>query len=200
MKETMRHTIAVTLALPLLLAGAPASADDVEDSIQEALMAYKAGAYRDAIENLDYASQLIMQMKGKGLERFLPPPLSGWAAQAATSQAEAAAMFGGGVTAQRVYSKGAARVTVKIVTDSPMLQGLMMMFSNPMFATAEGGQLQRIRRQKAIMKFDPATRKGEITLAVDNRFLVTIEGEGATADELKAYAEAIDYRKLKASN
>ncbi len=174
-------------------------ADDVEDSIKEALGYYQSGEYKDALDSLDYASQLIMQMKGKGLEAFLPEPLSGWTAQKATSQAAGAAMFGGGVTAERTYSKGPSTVTVKIITDSPMLQGMMMMFSNPMFASADGGRLERIARQKAIVKFDPATNKGEITMAVANRFLVTIKGSGVTREELKTYAEAIDYRKLKSS-
>jgi hypothetical protein len=191
--------VVFSLFFILITSSVSGYADDVEDSIKEALGYYQSGEYKDALDSLDYASQLIMQMKGKGLEAFLPEPLSGWTAQKATSQAAGAAMFGGGVTAERTYSKGPSTVTVKIITDSPMLQGMMMMFSNPMFASADGGRLERIARQKAIVKFDPATNKGEITMAVANRFLVTIKGSGVTREELKTYAEAIDYRKLKSS-
>ena len=107
------------------------------------------------------------------------------------------AMFGGGVTAEREYSKDASSVTVRIVTDSPMMQGMMMMFSNPMFAASDEGKLERIGRQKAIVKYDAGNREGEINIVVAKRFLVTIEGNDVSAEDLKAYASAIDYKKLK---
>lgn len=172
-------------------------ADDIEDSIQEALQYYKSGVYKDAVETLNYASQLIQQKKGKGLESFLPEPLNGWTAQNAISQAAGAAMFGGGVSAEREYSKGSSSVSIKIITDSPLMQGMMMMFSNPMMATSDGGKLERIGRQKAIVKFDPSSKQGDIRIVVANRFLVLIEGRNTTMEDMKEYAKAIDYKKLK---
>ena len=172
-------------------------ADDIEDSIKEALQYYKSGEYKDAVENLNYASQLIQQKKGKGLESFLPEPLKGWTAQKASSQAAGAAMFGGGVTAERKYSKGSSSITIKIITDSPLMQSMMMMFSNPMIATSDGGKLERIGRQKAIVKFDANSKQGEIKIVVANRFLVLIEGRKITKEDMKEYAKAIDYKKLK---
>lgn len=194
------HTLkAVGIAVSLIAFSGAGYADDVEDSINEALEYYQNGEYKDATESLNYASQLISQMKGKALEASLPEALDGWSAQAPTSEAAGAAMFGGGITAERVYSKGSSSVTIRIVTDSPMMQAMMMMFSNPMFATADGGKLERIGRQKAIVKFDAGSRQGDINIVVDNRFLVTIEGGDISVEDLKAYAEAIDYKKLKAS-
>jgi hypothetical protein len=55
-----------------------------------------------------------------------------------------AAVPGGGVSAERRYKKGAASVTVQIIADSPMLQGIMMMFSNPMLAGADGVKIEKI--------------------------------------------------------
>ena len=172
-------------------------ADDIEDSIQEALEYYKSGEYKDAVESLNYASQLIQQKKGKGLESFLPEPLKGWAAQKSSSQAAGAAMFGGGVTAERKYSKDSSSISISIITDSPLMQGMMMMFSNPMFAASDGGKLERIGRQKAIVKFDPNSKQGEIKIVVANRFLVIIEGREITKEDMKEYAKMIDYKKLK---
>lgn len=171
-------------------------ADDITSSINEALQYYKNGEYTDAVESLNYASQLIQQKKGSGLEAFLPEPLSGWTAQAPTSQAAGAAMFGGGVTAERRYSKGSSSITLQIITDSPLMQGVMMMFSNPMFAASDGGKLEKIAGQKAIVKCDPVNKKGEIKIVVANRFFVLIEGNGITKEDLKGYAAAIDYKKL----
>ncbi len=182
----------------LTLLAFPGHADDVKQTIDESLQYYEQGEYNDAVDSLNYAIQLIQQKKGKSLEAFLPAPLSGWQAQDSKSQSVGAAMFGGGLTAERKYSKGNARITVQIVTDSPVLQGVMMMFSNPMFASSDGGKLERIGRQKAIVKYDSDKKRGDIQVVVAKRILVTIEGDQVNLDDLKAYAKAIDYKKLAA--
>jgi hypothetical protein len=198
MPEPGRKLKAVAIAASLVVFSGTSHADDVEDSINEALEYYHDGEYKDAVESLNYATQLIQQKKGGVLETLLPEPLDGWSAQPPSSQAAGAAMFGGGVTAERTYSKNSSSVDIKIITDSPIMQSMMMMFSNPMFAASDGGKLERIGRQKAIVKFDATSKQGEINIVVDKRFLVTIEGSDVSAEELKAYAEAIDYKKLKA--
>ena len=105
-------------------------------------------------------------------------------------------MFGGGVNAEREYSKGNSRISISIMSDSPLLQSVMMMFSNPMFATADGGKMERINRQKAIVKYSPADKSGELQMVVNNRFLVTVEGSDISREELLEYATAIDVKKM----
>jgi hypothetical protein len=188
----------IALCLCAGVASLSAGADDIEESIQEGLKAYQAGDFQGAAGSLEYAAQLIRQKRGTALQAVLPQPLPGWQAEEATSQAAAAAMFGGLTSVERVYHKGAATVTVRIMTDSPMMQGMMMLFTNPAAAAAGGMKLQRIGDQKAMVKFDAAAKDGEVTLAVANRFLVTIESKGAEQQELMAYAGAVDYKKLQA--
>ena len=186
----------VWLSVAFLVFCTPGYADDITVSINEALQYYKDGKYTDAVESLNYASRLIQQKKGEFLESFLPQPLSGWTAESATSESAGAAMFGGGVATQRQYRKGSSSVLIQIITDSPLLQGVMMMFSNPMFAASDGGKLERIGGEKAIVKFDPANKNGEIKIVVANRFLVSIEGTEVTREDLKGYASTIDYKKM----
>ena len=185
-----------TTVLMVLCLSFSAMADDVTDSITEAMEQYKKGEYAAAIGSLNYASQLIGQKKGESLETLLPKPLAGWNAEKATSQAAGAAVFGGGVTANRSYSKDDKEVSVSYITDSPMLQGIMMMFSNPMFATADGGKLEKINGQKAIVNYDEDGKSGEIKLVIANRFLITIEGSNVDLKDLKDYAGSIDFNKL----
>ncbi|MGD9973108.1 MAG: hypothetical protein AB7S77_08625 [Desulfatirhabdiaceae bacterium] len=187
------------LVLTIFLALAPLGsvcADDVTDSINEALKQYENGEFADAVQSLDYASQLIRQKKGGQLEAFLPAPLAGWKAEEAQSSAAGAAMFGGGVTAERSYTKGDSRMQVNIITDSPMMQGMMVMFSNPMMATADGGKLEKINGEKAIVKYSKENKDGNINLVVGNRFMITIDGSDITREDLLAYAKAIDFKKL----
>ena len=193
----IRKIVAISI-LGVCLAGnvSGAEEDDVVNSINEGMEFYKNGEFAEATSSLNYAVQLIQQKKGESLSGLLPEPLDGWAAEEAQSQAAGAAMFGGGVTAERSYSKDNSRISIQVVTDSPMLQGVMMMFSNPMFATADGGKMVRVGRQKAIVKFTPEDESGDLQMVVNNRFLVTVEGSGISQDDLVNYAKAIDTKKM----
>ena len=175
-----------------------AFADDVTDAINEALQNYNDGKFSDAMTSLNYASQLIGQKKGGDLQSFLPQPLGGWEAEEASSQSMGAAMLGGGVSAERQYNKGSSSIRIQIVTDSPMIQSMMMMFGNPMLAGADGGKMEKISGEKAIVKYNATEKTGTITLVIANRFLVTLDGNDAALEDLKAYAGKIDYKKLAA--
>jgi len=183
---------------PLLLASVTsfASADDVVDTLNEAIKSYQEGEYGVATEDINYALQLIKQKKSEGLETYLPEVLSGWTAGKAESKTAGAGMFGGGIVTSREYRKDSSKIKIEIITDSPILQSMMGLFSNPMFAASDGGKLERIKRQKAIVKYNEKRQRGEITIIVDRRFLVKIEGQNISPDDLKAYAKAIDFKKL----
>jgi len=188
----------IVAAVFLFIVSSPVMADDVTDSINEALKQYNNGEFADAVQSLDYASQLIRQKKGGQLEAFLPEPIPGWKAEDAKSQALGSAMFGGGVTAERSYVKGDSRVNVKIITDSPLMQAMMMMFSNPMMATSDGGKLEKISGEKAIMKYGNDNKDGSINMVIAGRFLITVEGNDVVRQDLIAFAQGIDFKKLAA--
>ncbi|MHC1727793.1 MAG: hypothetical protein AB9866_17615 [Syntrophobacteraceae bacterium] len=190
-------TVAVAF-LFISVVSSPVLADDVTDSINEALKQYNSGEFADAVQSLDYASQLIRQKKGGQLEAFLPKPISGWKAEDAKSQAIGSAMFGGGITAERSYVKGNSRVNVKIITDSPMMQVMSMMFSNPMMATSDGGKLEKISGEKAIVKYSNDNKDGNINMVIAGRFLITVEGNDVARQDLIAFAQGIDFKKLAA--
>jgi hypothetical protein len=175
-----------------------AESDPVLDTIKEATEYYKDGDFAGAAGSLDYAAQLIRQKRGEGMTNLLPAPLEGWTAEDASSQAAGTSMFGGGTSAEREYSKEDASVTIRIMTDSPMLQGVATMLNNPMFAGADGGKLERINKQKAIVKYEESDRSGSINLMVGSTVLVTIEGNYVDLEDLRAYAAAIDYQAIAA--
>jgi len=148
---TKARGLVAVLFCSMVFAGV-AYGDDVTDAINEALKNYKDGKLSEALNSLSYASQLIGQKKGGDLQSFLPQPLSGWSAEEATSQATGAAMLGGGISAERRYNKDSSSVTVQIFTDSPMLQGMMMMLQNPAVVGSDGGKMEKIAGERAIVK------------------------------------------------
>ena len=172
-------------------------ADEITDSIEEAMAYYKENNYVEASNSLDYASQLIRQKRSGKLEAFLPEPLAGWSAEDVKSQAAGPGYLGGMISAKRKYKKDKSSVTMEIITDSPTLQSMIMLFSNPAYASADGGKLTKIKRQKAIVKYNPSRKNGEINIVVAKQYLVSVKGRNVNKNDLVDYASAIDYKNLK---
>jgi hypothetical protein len=172
-------------------------ADEITDSIEEAAEYYKENNYVEAANSLDYASQLIRQKRSGNLEALLPEPLAGWSADDVKSQAAGPGYLGGMISAKRKYKKEKSSVTIEIITDSPALQSMVMVFSNPAYASADGGKLTKIKRQKAIIKYHPSQKNGEINIVVAKQYLVSVKGRNINENELVDYASAIDYKRLK---
>jgi hypothetical protein len=195
-KTALRLLIALFIGVSIFISGA-VWADEITDSIEEATEYYKEGDFVEAVNSLDYASQLIRQKRSSKLESFLPEPLAGWSAEDVKSQATGAGFLGGMISAKRKYKKDKSSVTVEIITDSPALQSMVMMFSNPAYASADGGKLTKIKRQKAIVKYHPSQKSGEINIVVAKQYLVSIKGRNINKNDLVDYASAIEYKKLK---
>lgn len=168
----------------------PAVADEVRDSIQEALAAYEKNDLAAAKQALDYASELINQKNAEDLGAVLPKPMAGWTADDLETSNAAAGLFGGTRVA-RSYNKSGARVAVQVLTDSPMLASWMPMLANPKIAAAVG-KLTKVSKYRAMQ-----TKKGQLILVVANRYLIIVDGSGSFEDKT-AYAEAIDFNKLEA--
>ena len=183
------------LSLILLFLSTPTSADDITDTMEEAMSAYKKGDYVQAKEDLTYVMELLKQKKGETIQGFLPKALDGWKAEKAKSENAGSGMLGGGSTTSRTYTKDKSKIVISVVTDSPLLQGLGSLLGNPMFNS--GGKLKRINREKATIKYNEKNKSGDVTIMLDKRFLVTVEGSKVTEDELIEYAKAIDFKKIK---
>lgn len=194
----MKSILRLVPAFALVAALSPLRADEVTDNLDTAKTAYEAGNYSEAITAIDYANQLIRQKKGDELKKFLPDAPKGWEADEAESEAAATSMLGGGVTTKRSYRRGDSNVTIKIQSDSPMLQATAMMLSNPMFMSGNGAKMETLKGQKVSVTFKSGGDSGEIKAVVDNRYLVEIEGNSLTRDDLMIFAKALDYAKLAA--
>jgi hypothetical protein len=178
----------------------PVYADEILDAMNEAIEAYKEKEYGEAAESLDYAKQLIQQLRSEVIMKFLPEALPGW--ESKTAQTQSMGMLGGMTGVEKEYWKpgtgdqGRKRITINIMAESPMMQGMMAMF-NPMYAGAQGGKLQKIKRNKAIVKYDPDSRSGEANVLVDKRYIVSVKGNSVDEKDLLDYAQAVDYKGLK---
>ena len=185
----MRKLIAAA-ALVAIVAG-PAGADEVEETLEAALEAYRAGDIALAKEEVDFAAQLIAQQKAAGLAAFLPGPLDGWEKEESGSEGASPAMFGGGSMASATYKGEAGRVEIQMMADNQMVASMAAMLGNAAMM-GQMGTVKRKGRQKYVV-----TNQGEVQALVDNRILVQISGS-ADAAVKEAYFEAIDLEGLAA--
>jgi len=191
-------SILAPVSVALLLSFSPMlQADDVKDQIDEAIKAYENNDYNMAITALDSASTLIRQKKGELVSKLLPEPLDGWEASEAKSSAAAGGMFGGGISAERRYTQKSdgkvVALTISITTDSPLMQTMGMMFSNPMFM-GQDNKLTVINGEKAIAN----ERDNSLTSMIANKVMVKIDGDKKVSPEtLKEYFKAIDFKAIK---
>ena len=184
----MRFTTFATAIAIAAMSALPAAADDVTEAIEEAVAAYEEGDLAYAKESLEFAAQLIGQMKTGTLAALLPEALDGWEAGETETETMGAAMFGGGSTASRTYAKDGKVVEIEYIADSPILAQMAAMFANPAMM---GGKAVRIGRQRAVIDDD-----GTIQFLVDNRIMVRVGGDASVEDKT-AYAKTIDARALK---
>ena len=179
----MRPLIAA-IAMSLSTAG-PMMADEITETLQSAIQAHEEGDTQYALEELDYARQLLQAQKTDALVEFLPAAPEGWTREVDTEMNAGLAMMGGGTGAEATYQGEGQRITVTIMADNPMVGAMGGMISN---AAMLGARVERLGRQKFMVK------DGEVTGLVDNRILVKTTG-GEVADML-ALLETMDFRAL----
>lgn len=184
------------LTVGLLACFSLAHADDFSETLKTAKEAYDEGDLAGAQEELNYARQLLGQMRAKALQGFLPEALPGWernVAKDSRSGGGGLAIMGGGVTASAKYkaTEGRDRLTISLIADSPMLQGMGMLFSNAAMAGSGQGEMKRIKRQKVLVKAN-----GDLTTLIDKRLMVEIKGR-APAEVKEEFFKTIDFKKLK---
>lgn len=166
--------------------------DDVTAELVAGVQAYLDGNIAEAKTTLEFAVQLISQLKAKGLSAFLPAALSDeWTKTEGDSQAMGASMFGGGISTSAKYAKGAEECTITITGDSPMIQTFSMMISNPMLATSSGAVVKRVNGERVMID------KNKKIQAIVNNFFLQYEGNCTEADKIK-YVETTDFEGLKA--
>ncbi len=177
--------------LAFLSAATLLSADPIKDSIEQAITAYDAGRLTEAAGQFDYAAQLIREQKGSRIGDALPEAPEGWEAGEVNVEAMNTGFAGSMIQAKRQYTRGSDRVNIEVLSDSPMVPQMSMMFNNPALIRQTGAQLVRVNGQPAILK-DENTK--ELTMIVAGSVLVTVRGNGDGVDAalVQDFASKID--------
>ena len=200
-----RICLALPVAALLLGSFAPTSvrADEIREQLELAIELFEEGDYAGTITELQFAIGEIQSLLGAAFAQTFPPAPEGWTA-AEPSREAGAAFMGGGTMVNRRYSEddGSGSMEAQLIIDNPMIQGMAALFSNPaMLAANPNMERVRMGRENAILDFDPAAGRGEITyMAGGGRAMLKVEGRNlASADQLTDLLRAWDMDGLRAA-
>ena len=170
-------------------AAGPVAADEFTDTLESALSAYRGGDVDGAREDLDYASKLLTSMKSESLAKFLPDALPGWTRGEGDAAGAAGfmGMLGGGTTASATYTRAGEELTITMVANSPMINGMAAMITG--IGSLGGGKPMRIQRTEFSQNDDG------LQGIVDGKVMINVDGNASLEDK-KAYLEAMDFKAL----
>lgn len=173
----MRRGVSVIAAL-LLIGGGSASADEIIDQIDVGKQNYVEGDYAAAITEFEFALNAVRSKLSTLFMATMPEPPIFWAAEQAALSG-GTALYGGGMIITREYreQKGAGKVKAELVVDSPMVQAVSAVLSNPIMVANEP-QIERIRlgKMSAMLTWNPDDSSGDISLSLGGRVLAKVEG------------------------
>ena len=179
-KTTQMLTCVAALAFPSAVL-----ADDVTETLESALKAYQDGDLKYAMEELDFARQLIKAQNTASLTTFLPDGPDGWTREVSTEVTAGMSMMGGGAGAEATYTMGEESFSITLMADNPMVGALAGMLGS---AGLLGMKLERVGRMKYL------NQDGELSGIIDNRIL--IQAKGASTDVMIPVLEDIDVKSL----
>lgn len=201
MKLGLRWCGIALLVLAMSVSAIEVRADEISDQIKEGLMLYEKGSLSEAAVALNFAVGQLHQKQAEGLKGVFPEPQEGWKAEDTAGEFGAAQLLGGGISASRHYyvEDGDRSVDIEMVTDSPLLQSVLMFYTTPAFyANQPDTKLTKIQGRKAVQKFSPQEKEGEINIVMGSRMLVSIKGSNLdSVDEMVNYANAVDFVALE---
>ena len=186
----------------LLLVAMPLRADEVTENLDRAREAYGKGNLASTAEELGFALAAVGKLRQQQYAALFPKPPSGWTLAEMQDDggqgALAAQLMGGGVIVERDYTQenGEGRITAKLVVDSPLVQAMGSMVSNPAMMPPHTRRV-RLGSDNAMVKQEPGSQEVELTLVKGNAML-QLEGEGIDKPELLVeLARGFDLSKVQ---
>lgn len=186
-------------ALALVVTATPVvAADAVTAQMDAARAAFQKNDLPRTAQALEAALAEVQQRLGTMLAETTPPALAGW--QADPAEYQGLGQAGGGLSVTRAYSKDEATLNASLFLDSPAVDAAMTLFANPAAAaTLPHTKWLKVGGNDALLRYDPSTRTGEITMAVGNRVMLEIAGDNiGSGDPLTEAAKGWNVARIRA--
>ena len=135
------------------------------------------------LSSLQAAVALLNGRLSDQFSKVLPAPLAGW--ESGAPEQETLDTIGGGISLTRAYTKGDATLNAALIVDNPSVAASVAMFqSAPQVASQPGWSRLKLGGDDALMRYDAASRAGEIMMVIGGRVLLQIEGTEIAKDDV----------------
>ena len=169
-----------------------ARADEIEDAISSALKLYQENKLAEANASLQSAITLLNDKRGLSLAAALPKEIKEW--KGGKVENSSLASVGGGNAVERNYRNGDKKATVSVVADSPLLSQVSGFLKNPALGGLLGIKQKKVGDLSAMLH----PKEGLLQMAVNDHFLVQVQGKKLSEDELADLAAGVKIDVLKA--
>lgn len=190
-RSNLCMTMGLVMAWPVM------AADNVPAQMDAARAAYQKNDLPRTARALEAALADIHDRLGRSFGDTMPAPAAGW--QADPPEFQGLGQVGGGLSVSRAYAKGETSLNATMFLDSPAVEAASALLANPA-ATAAQPNMKRIKvgGEDALLRFDASTKSGEITMVLNGRVLLEIEGENlANGDILVETAKGWNVAKIR---
>ncbi len=189
----------LSLALSSFFAATlPSSGDEIQSAIDEGIEAYGNEQYSQAASQFELAAQLLREMSGASIAKALPAAPEGWTTDSEPDvQAVGASIMGGMTSASQTYSKDDSHVSIRILSDSPMVGQISMLINNPAMVRQMGQKVIKAGDAKGVLTYDESSSTGSLSAVAMNRYFITVEGNKIDEDTIQEFLGLIDYETLK---
>ncbi len=197
----------------LLLAQEESTEIKPEDLFASAKAAFDEKKYGRALADLHLLVGAVQKLRIEQIKAVLPAAPAGWKAEDPTGESAGGMFVMVGLTVKREYRKpapggeggdesgdGGPRVSLEVVSDSPMVGMIAPMLSNPaMLQGQEGMSVLNLKGRKALLEWHKESKSGSLkVLLAGNTTLLTLEGrEIQKADLSDVFAKALDVEKIE---
>lgn len=134
------------------------------------------------------------------LKAYLPEGVAGYArTEVSTGSGGAAGVAGS--EAAGVYTKGDAKIRLSVADlgAAGALAGIASAF-NVQSSSEKDGKYEKVGKVNGRMtqeSYDRSTKEGKYSVLVGDRFMIAVQGQGASIEELKAVVAAVNPDKLE---
>ncbi|HLQ37978.1 MAG TPA: hypothetical protein VK348_09260 [Planctomycetota bacterium] len=160
------------------------------EALELAKKAFDGKEYGSAVSALQAAIRELQKLQRTAILAAMPKP-AGFTFKDEERNDEAANPFAGGMsvlglTVDRHYTKGDDKhIDIEVMANSPMVQMMAVMFSNPALVKADGGEIVEYGVHKAILKKN-GDNGNELTILMYDKHVIKATSGGITVEELLA--------------
>jgi len=178
----MRFHFVCLMVLLFPWAMSPALADDIAIQIDSARGAYGKGDQLHALAALQAATGQLNQRLASQFGKILPLAPRGW--DSAPPESQSLDGVGGGVSVTQAYSKGESTLNASLIIDNPAVGLSASLFQGGAQVNRPGWSRVKLGGDDVLLRFDSATRAGEVMMVIGERALLQIEGNEIGNDDV----------------